>query len=330
MKSMNNNYLGVHVFYNTADLRGVLLDCIEPLVRQLQARELLERYFFIRYWEGGAHVRLRLLPREHVSHEQIKSCVDREIERFLDERPSLFDPDPEVLGPLMRRLYVTEYGEEAYEREFGSAGIPLRPNNCYFYIPYIPEYARYGGVYCMEVSERHFEVASDVALEVLRNANSNVRTSTLGMAFQLMLHFASTYFQDRVKVAAFFRGFARFFEGPNVSPEMQAEINRIFARQSQRIDEQIGQLEATNARLCASRLGPLGKYIGSALWLREQVTRLYHDGLLDFGEPVGTWDHASMRLLTSYVHMTNNRLGILIAEEVYLANMIVNALEGRP
>jgi thiopeptide-type bacteriocin biosynthesis protein len=330
MKSMNNNYLGVHVFYNTADLRGVLLDCIEPLVRQLQAEDLLKRYFVIRYWEGGAHVRLRLLPRQHVSHEQLKTYVDRAIDRFLDERPSLFDPEPEVLGPLMRRLYVTEYGKEAYEREFGSAGIPLRPNNSYSYIPYIPEYARYGGVYCMEISECHFEVASDVALEVLRNTNSNVRTSALGMAFQLMLRFAFAYLQDRAKVFVFFQSFARFFQGPNISPEMQAGINRVFARQSQRIEEQIRHLEITNARLSASKHGPLGRYIGNAVWLREQVTRLHDDGLLDFGEPAGTMDHLSMRLLTSYIHMTNNRLGILIADEVYLANMIANTLEGAP
>ena len=33
-------------------------------------------------------------------------------------------------------------------------------------------------------------------------------------------------------------------------------------------------------------------------------------------------------LLTSYLHMMNNRLGVLILEEVYLAHMIIRALDG--
>lgn len=329
MKAMTSNYLSVHIFYNVADLRAILLECVEPLVRRLESKGMIERYFVIRYWEGGAHVRLRLLPSAHVSHDELKAEVDPAIERFLEDRPSLFDPDPEVMAPLMRRLYVMEYGEQEYEERFGATGlIPLRPNNSFAYIPYVPEYARYGGIQGMEVSERHFHTSSNIAFDALRDSNSSVRTSTLGMAFQMMLHFCYAFFEDRDMVIAFFRRYGEFFQGVNVPPDLQAGFDRVFERQAQGIVEQTQQLEAINQRLRTGEMGALSKYVIDARHVRGEVDRLYQTGQLEFQGPVDSFEHVANRLLTSYVHMTNNRLGLLIIEEVYMANMIVRALEG--
>lgn len=329
MKAMTSNYLSVHIFYNVADLRAILLECVEPLVRRLESRGMIERYFVIRYWEGGAHVRLRLLPAAHVSHDELKVEVEPAIERFLEDRPSLFDPDPEVMAPLMRRLYVMEYGEKAYEERYGSTGlIPLQPNNSYAYIPYVPEYSRYGGIRGMEMSELHFHNSSNIAFDALRDINSSVRTSTLGMAFQMMLHFCYAFFEDRSKVIAFFRGYGEFFQGVNVPPDLQAGFDRVFDRQSASIVEQTDQLEAINLRLRTGEMGALSKYVIDACHLRKQVDQLYAAGQLEFLGTVESADQAASRLLTSYIHMTNNRLGLLIIEEVYMANMIVRSLEG--
>lgn len=330
MKPLTSNYLSVHIFYNAADLRAILLECVEPLVRRLEAQHLIERYFVIRYWEGGAHVRLRLLPGAGVGHDQLQAQVAPAIERFLEERPSLFDPDPEVMAPLMRSLYLMEYGEQAYRDAYGDGPIPMRKNNSYAYIPYVPEYARYGGLRGLDMSERHFHQASDIALNVLRDTASTVRNSTLGMAFQLMLHFGYAFFEDRAKMIAFFRRYGEFFQGMEVSPALQAGFDKVFLRQQARITEQTAQLEATNLRLRAGHLGALSRYVINACALREEVAALYHAGQLEFTPPAASLEQAAARLLTSYIHMTNNRLGVLIVEEVYMANMVVRALEGAP
>lgn len=331
MKAMTSNYLSVHIFYNVSDLRAILLECIEPLVRSLQQRGMIERYFVIRYWEGGAHVRLRLLPREPYSREDLQAEVDPAIAAFLEQRPALFDPDPEVMAPLMRTLYVMEYGEEAYETNYGGTGtIPLRPNNSLAYIPYVPEYARYGGLFGVEMSERHFEEASDIAFDVLRETNSTLRNQTLGTAFQLMLHFAYAFFQDRAAMAAFFRRYSEVFQGFAVSPELQEGFGRVFSRQAARITEQFAQLDAIHERLRSTDAGALSRYVRSALWIREQAGKLHEEGRLDFGVGPVSFEQAANRLLTSYLHMTNNRLGVLIVEEVYMAHLIVRALEAQP
>lgn len=50
-----------HVFY-AANPRPFLLQCVRPLVAELEADGLIDSYFFINYWLEGPHVRLRLKP----------------------------------------------------------------------------------------------------------------------------------------------------------------------------------------------------------------------------------------------------------------------------
>src|SRR2546423_157227 len=120
MTTAERTYLSLHIYYNTTDLRTVLLGCVDPLIRRLESAELLSRYFFIRYWERGSHVRLRLLPRDGVPHDQIQGEVEPAIEQFLEDRPSLFDADPAVMAPLMRTLFEYEYGAEEFIRLYGA------------------------------------------------------------------------------------------------------------------------------------------------------------------------------------------------------------------
>lgn len=55
---MQRNWLSAHLFYS-GDLRTLLLDMVLPFLR-----DTCYRAFFIRYGEGGPHIRLRLLTDE--------------------------------------------------------------------------------------------------------------------------------------------------------------------------------------------------------------------------------------------------------------------------
>src|SRR5690242_5681489 len=50
-----------HIFYYALSCHQVLLEIVLPVVRDLWNRRQLIRFFFIRYGEGGPHVRLRVL-----------------------------------------------------------------------------------------------------------------------------------------------------------------------------------------------------------------------------------------------------------------------------
>ena len=328
MTTTDRNYLSVHIYHNTNDLRAVLLGCVDPAIERLKSAGALSRYFFIRYWEGGAHVRLRLLPAAGVGSRELREVLEPFIERFLDEQPSLFDPDPAVMAPLMRTLFEYEYGSDEFIRIFGPEGqIPLAENNSYSYVPYRPEYDRYGGPHGIELSEEHFHVSSTIALEAIRESNSHIRTSTLGLALQLMLHFAAVFYGDKEQVAEFFRQYAQRWQALSVPTQIVEGFDRLYELQAGRIRAHFAQVQQIHERLEATESGALGKWLRHAFWLREHILLLFEEGSLALRPAAISSEEAIRRLLNSYVHMMNNRLGVLILEEVYLAHLIVRALD---
>jgi thiopeptide-type bacteriocin biosynthesis protein len=327
MTTSEQDYLSVHIYYNTQDLRTVLLGCVDPLVQQLRDQDRIARHFFIRYWEGGSHVRLRLLPKTGVSHAEIREPVDLAIRQYLEDSPSFFDADPATLRPLMRSLFEYEYGHEELIRIYGENGdIPIAENNSVAYLPYRPEYGRYGGVRGVELSEQHFHISSEIALEALRDGNSHVRTSTLGLALQLMLHFAFAFFNHRDKVAGFFEQYAARWQALSIPENMMDNFSRLYDHQAKSILAHFSKVDRLHQRLEATETGVLSKWLHHAYQLRDGIVALHEAGELELHPPAASVDEAIRRLLNSYVHMMNNRLGMLILEEVYLSHLIVRAL----
>jgi hypothetical protein len=173
-------------------------------------------------------------------------------------------------------------------------------------------------------------VSSTIALEALREGNSHVRSSILGLSLQLMLHFVFAFFEGKEQVVSFFRQYAERWQGLSVPPDLAEGFERMFARQADRILTHFSEVARIHQRLEATETGVLGKWVRHAYWLRRNIIELFAAGQLGLNPPAATHDEAIRRLLTSYIHMMNNRLGVLILEEVYLADLIIRALDRNP
>lgn len=53
-------WVSAYLFYN-GSANKFLIECIRPFIIKMQQEKDLLKYFFIRYNEGGSHIRLRLL-----------------------------------------------------------------------------------------------------------------------------------------------------------------------------------------------------------------------------------------------------------------------------
>src|SRR5881394_1255402 len=69
-----HDWLSAHLFYQ-GSLDQLLRQLVSPLVGDLRDRRLIAGHFFLRYWQGGPHVRLRLLPRQADAAEEIRDAV---------------------------------------------------------------------------------------------------------------------------------------------------------------------------------------------------------------------------------------------------------------
>jgi len=331
-------WLSIHIFY-ASHQNPLLLDCIEPLIDSLRREALIQRFFFIRYWQEGSHIRLRLLPSEGVDRDAIKEHIEPTIRSYLKRRPALYNSDHKWLATNSKKLFQLEYGEEQWRTTYGNASeIPLRPNNSFAYIPYEPEYTRYGGAAGMALAEWHFEQSSIIVLKMLRTLNVHDRSILLGTSIQLSLLFCYGLLQEDGKVITFLENYIRYWQDDFLQQKHENEIfEKKYRKMATHIQQRMLALRQSIMRGATSPLllTPLEQeWIAHVRELRHRITGLVEARQLTLqlhggsGEPeeVNDLNMACSILLGSYLHMTNNRLGVSIADEVYLNYLLKRAL----
>ncbi|WP_431924783.1 lantibiotic dehydratase C-terminal domain-containing protein [Micromonospora wenchangensis] len=330
------HWLGIHIFYG-ANARPMVVDCIRPLVDELTTQGLLDSYFFMNYWMEGPHVRLRLKPRTLGDEPAVRAAAEAAIRRFLADRPALYEMDAGFRGELHERLFQLEYPQGTPDGLTGPDGrATMQPNNSFSYRPYEPEYGKYGGERGVALAEWHFRYSSDLVIAMVRTMNLHLRPVTLGIAAQLMLVMAGTFLPDRGDLVAFFDSYHQFwhraFGGAGFVDNI--DYDRMYERMAGDLDRRFRPILHALDHGERHRLPVfLRGWAEHAEELRARVSTLAETAALTFAYPEGavpvtvTDAHeASARLLSPYLHMTNNRLYITLRDEAYLAYLVARAL----
>jgi thiopeptide-type bacteriocin biosynthesis protein len=334
--AVDHRWLAAHVFY-ASNSNPMLVECVAPLARQLRADRLIDGFFFIKYWMEGPHVRVRMRPAPGVDTEAVRARMDAALQEFLRRRPALYEADPAAMADIYRQMYVAEYGEERWNAEYGADGVmPFRPNNSYAYYDYEPEYGRYGGPAGMALAEWHFEASSDLVIELLATTNVHVRTVLLGLSAQLSMMLCAVFLRDDRRIADFLETYRRFWEESyqENSDDFHDGFRRSYGRMDTALRRRMGQVRDSAAGRAGSGLGPVERrWLEHCRKLHARVVRLTETGqiwLARRGEtaesPTTDLDAVLPVLLSSYVHMTNNRLGVSILDEIYLSYVLRTAL----
>ena len=328
------DWISLHIFYY-GDQNYLLVECIKPLMQDLQERGLIQRYFFIRYWLEGYHIRLRLLPAPDADSDKLKYIAEQAINTFLQRRPALYMPDTQFYFPYQREQFILEYGEEKLLQTYGEQGlIPLRPNNTFAYIPYEPEYHRYGGIKGVELAEWHFEHSSDMVLKLLEKVNVTVQSILLGLSLQLTLPFFFSHFTEDEAVISALEAYMSFWQEGFFKYTANRKVSQYYTKKynhmSSPLRQRVAQIRQSMLDPHATEnMTPLEQeWISHIRELRQKMQVLFAE------EPFFT-DRASPReqvalhhnLQGSYVHMTNNRLGVSIEREIYLTYLLAQALK---
>src|SRR5215469_4326305 len=332
---METHWVSIHIFYN-GNRNHMLTTCLGPLVQDLRERNLVQRFFFIRYWQEGPHIRLRLLPAPGVGREDICVFVEPAVSAYLKQRPALYDVDPSEVQELYKGMFIAEYGEEKWNQMYGkSGGMPIRPNNTFAYIDYEPEYQRYGGKMGVELAEWHFERSSEVVLQLLQTTNAHMRSILLGHGLQLSFALCYGLLGDDRSVRTFFEHYMQFWQNFQRSPEEQlSRFQKSFAQQEVQLRQRIRQIRAAVVEGAVTGCSSVErKWMAHIRELRTNIETLTCIGRLTITKKDGTElvaeqpAVASSFLLDSYIHMTNNRLGLSIADEIYLSYLLKRGLE---
>ncbi|MFE8938335.1 lantibiotic dehydratase C-terminal domain-containing protein [Streptomyces sp. NPDC007872] len=345
-------WLALHVFY-AANPRPLLVDCVRPLVDGLTEDGLLAGHFFITYWLEGPHVRLRLRPSGPGAEAEVRRRAEEAVQGFLTSRPALYEVDSGFLKDFYDSLFDIEFPGEDRARYTGADGrMNLRPNNSFSYEAYAPEYAKYGGPAGVELAEWHFRHSSDLVLEAYRSMNLHLRTVLLGTSAQLMMVMASCFLPEEERLADYLDSYYAFWHRlfPGTGFIGSTEYERTYERTAPSLGARFARIrEAVAGGGTAGLPVFLRRWAEHCLELRERVVDLTRRGDLvfpawegpareDTGQeraedpdaaplvPVTHVPAVLPRLLSPYMHMTNNRLHVTIRDEAYLSFVLGRVL----
>lgn len=296
------SWLSAHLYFRGsiygAECDRLLTQSVFPLIARLQTFDPRMRAFFVRYVDVAPHVRLRVCAPGQDWRESVSTLL---LDHFRHEHPGV------AVGATVGPVRLAGVGVVSEVR----------------WIPYEPEWARYGGAEGIEVAEELFVGSTICVSEMLSRSVPEARADRRGQALLATLVMLHIFSSDSEVAAEFAEGYAAnylqslFDNADNAS--LALSFRRAFELQGATI---VGFIQEAWSRLAnAESLTPaLDRYVDVAHIAVKRARRI--------SERMSGGDCRD--LVCSYIHMTNNRLGVSILDECYLASLIARALRSSP
>lgn len=317
------NWLAAYL-YRAEPWEPFLQEAVQPFVRQILSEGLADGYFFIRYWEQGPHVRLRFHGNPQILAEKVRPRLEAHFSAYFDKQPSHRD--------------LSMWPKERHSE--------LLPNDHVHFTPYEPEYDRYGGKAGIVIAERHFQASSEATFAALDEVAGWTYERALGLAIQMHLGFAHAMEMKPIELLAFFRRIAYMWMGRAyyLSPDAPQEDHARLIAETQ--DAFATAWESQKEGL-VEFCGTLWQGLREAMDFDQAWFKTWQMALaethMDLHQTAAEIDFPNLRMpipdglhedrvrywpiLESYIHMTNNRLGILNRDEAFLGFLIDQSMQ---
>ncbi len=296
--------------YHAEPWEEFLIKAVKPFVESRTDSLLINEFFYIRYWEKGPHIRLRLKV-----NEADKAIVEKEVHEYFSKW---------FRHNSSRRKYTDTFWQE---------------NNIVVFETYQPEVVRYGGMEAMVIAEKIFFLSSKIVLQIMQEEKSWDYQKALTSAICMHLSFIHAAGMNEKEYIPFFSYISQqwLFSMLRRQPAFQEEylkhkehILNAFERSYEQIhntlipfmnDFMVGLnniQEYEDAWISDWHEG-LKEYLQDLknVLLSGQFTNVDHSGVLKEKNIPLLWS-----IYSSLIHMTNNRLGILNRDESYLGFLI--------
>ncbi len=310
-----NKWESVHIFFKgdiySYECDRIILEVVSPFVNECFDKKMIEKFFFIRYSELGTHVRLRFWGKEKNLNDEFKRCCCDYIINSI--------PKELINYPFKKLNTITA---DKIEKE----------DTPYLWVPYEPEIERYGGDEAISVAEDFFFYSSNIVIDLLNKIEKGNNSSRLGFGLILMVIKLFSFFEDIEIVKTILNYYSKGYLSARVQDE--SEIKNIqnlfdssFEKQSEHLVEYVNTIwEALSEK---TELGePFDSFKDYCKQIRARLEILAEENkIIKHNQKIDGTKNSLSRILPSYIHMTNNRMGITIPEEAYLAHIIALAFD---
>jgi len=298
-----NKWISVYIFHKgylySYESDRVIEGIVKPFVKICEINCWIKNYFFIRYSETGTHIRLRFFGDE----KKMDDIVKPEFEKYIIEN---FPADLKIDSP-------------DYE--------------LFKWVEYEPEIERYGGEYAIKVAEEYFNYSSNFCIELLEGITRGNNSQRLGkglIATNLIIYCFTESRELGLQLAKqYHRGYLSAFSAQDrVKEDMLEMFENGFDKQAQNLVEFNNNLWGV-----LEEKGELPenfrRFIDNLNVIKNKLAQLDSEDKLINDQKEMNLFQKYFRIVPSYIHMMNNRLGISIPEESYISFLITKALQAK-
>jgi thiopeptide-type bacteriocin biosynthesis protein len=268
----------------------VIEQIVHPAIYGARDKSGLDRWHFLRYADQrGWHIRLRLRGTRQFHEEwsrNIRALVDAVLPQ-LEERPRV----PRLISSTA-----------SFDTHIAEPGCELGT--------YEPEYEKYGGTLGVAIAEELFEASSETAVKALLTIQDSSSRFLLYLALtrSLVEHFHQTPEEQQ----RFLEYYLWYWSGQDRPGSSQARRKLRDAARQRRlfITRQLAGLtdHAAISSLVQQQRSALTRTLNALHLAEDEITE------------------TPARLSFDYLHMNNNRLGVLPSEEAYLAALLLESV----
>ncbi|MEU0191262.1 lantibiotic dehydratase C-terminal domain-containing protein [Streptomyces afghaniensis] len=311
-------WYGLHIHRYT-EQDAFLVDAVAPAVAPLYDSGVLERSFFLRYWQGGHHIRLRLRlagPDPESGERHVREVAGR-LAAHLAEFPG----GP---GPTAEEFRDAQATMAALESETPDE---LRPPDSIHRVPYTPEYGKYGGEDGVALAERFFDRSSAVALAALRAIDGS-SAKRLGTAFSMMLRGLGAARLSPADMAAFFAHYCVVWSPYVFDRFLDTWPDLLSQRRAPAVAHAARLLDPPHPPDAPS--DPFGRAVHEAWQALDGASGTVLPAVTLGGDDASP-ERRRQIVLLSYLHTHNNRLGLIPEQESflgYLGHHVVSDVAG--
>ncbi|AGT10939.1 thiopeptide-type bacteriocin biosynthesis protein [Paracoccus aminophilus] len=282
---------------------GAAMDRMDWLLIEIQklvnANPRIGRWFYIRYVDdGGIHIRLRAqaLPEDAARLSiELNDGVAMILARISSQPPGNYAPMVAAPG----------YTEQIETLSIAHNDIRLKLTT------YEPEYDKFGGPVGMPIAEELFHVSSEIACDLLQ-AEAVGQLSRKSVLPALM-RACFDAFQPQTDPVVFWREYAYYWLGSK-TPAAEDWRDR-FRRKAEELDASGISTFDPDPRIRALTQPLIARWTEAL----GQAASAY--------AAAGTTTDADAEVLTfNIAHLMNNRLGIAVLEEAYIASLLEGAI----
>jgi hypothetical protein len=233
------------------------------------------KWFFIRYWHGGPHIRVRF-----VDEVNIKEMLEQLMYNCLEHKEY----------QLTKEEYYKNHTFDGKEED--ATKLPFYANGVYKKIKYEPEHERYGRGERLEFSEMAFQVSSEIVSRFFKLTLN--RNAKLGLSI-FMFHYFLSFIDNKNKFLDLYYQYWNQMNAGNMNINLSHDSLNI--------------LEGILDNL---KLGEV---------FEQELSRLTN--LLISIQNSGISNDAFNYIISSHIHMANNRLSVVPQMEAIIAKLLL-------